>query len=227
KRSVSGPAPAKKPIECVLIASSTGGPAALREVLTRIPHGFPLPIVIAQHMPPTFTQSLAETLDRDCPLKVTEAAAGMVVSSGNVYLLPGGAVTRLVGRTGRLMFEVATDSKETGPRPSANALFTSAAKCTDGRVLAVVLTGMGEDGKEGCDQLRSLGATIIAQDEASCVVYGMPRAVAEAGLVDEVIPLAQIAGKIQRCVSASASRGCISLPDGSLAKFSPPQGTLR
>lgn len=196
----------KQPIEIVAIASSTGGPAALREVLTKLPADIGVPVVVAQHMPANFTKSLAQSLDRESPLAVVEANVGMQIAPGTVYLAPGGLQSRIVGRQGRLFFDEGVDRRDGSPRPSANQLFESLAQCVGGRVLAVVLTGMGEDGKEGATVLWRMGAHVLAQDEPSCVVYGMPRAIAEAGIADEVLPLSAMAGRIQALVAKKRAR---------------------
>ena len=179
-----------------LIGSSTGGPAALAGVLPAIPGDFPLPIVVVQHMPPVFTRNLAESLDRACPLKVVEAEDGMPIQPGTIFIAPGGRQAKIV-RSGALpTIGVNDDPPENHCRPSVNYLLRSAINIYGGDSLTVILTGMGDDGTAGCEELKKKGARVIAQDRETCVVYGMPRSIIEAGLADQVVPLNRVAESI-------------------------------
>ncbi len=173
--------------DLVLIGSSTGGPPVLETVIGALPAGYRAPVVVAQHMPLMFTKSLAERLDAECAVNVEHATNGVAIEAGRVYIAPGGSHTRVVrNRLGRIVLEISGEPASALYKPSVNELFASGAKATQGqgRVVAVVLTGMGEDGLEGARLLKPKGATILAQDVQSCVVYGMPKAVAQAGLAD-------------------------------------------
>lgn len=173
----------------IAIGVSTGGPFALQEVITRLPAGFGVPICIVQHMPPHFTRSLADRLNMQSALRVVEAEAGMAVEAGTVYIAAGGKhLTFRLNRHGILLATPDTP-QHTPHRPSADVLFESSATAYGGDVLGVVMTGMGHDGLAGAQHIKRAGGRILAQDEASCVVYGMPRAVVEAGLADGVAPL--------------------------------------
>lgn len=187
--------------EVVVIGISTGGPAALAEVLPRFPSDFDRPILIVQHMPPLFTRLLAQRLNQQTPLEVREAANGDPVLPGQIYIAPGDHHMRLV-RTGRGI-RVALDQgpPENSCRPAADVLFRSAWETYGGAVVAAVLTGMGQDGMRGAEQLRSAGAHVIVQDEATSVVWGMPGAVAGRGLADDIVPLNEIASCICRSVA--------------------------
>ncbi len=188
--SASAPARPRKtsgPIDVVVIGSSTGGPNALVEIVSKLPADLSVPVLIVQHMPTIFTKLLAERLDRSSALKVTEAAAGDSILRGHVLIAPGDHHMTVKSSAGRQK-----DAPVNSCRPAVDVLFKSVTQVYGGRALAVILTGMGRDGTEGCRVLGDRGAFVLAQDEASCVVYGMPRAVAEAGLVDKLLPLDQI-----------------------------------
>lgn len=190
--------PAAKPlrgrVRLAIIGSSTGGPMALTEVLMQLGANFSVPIVVVQHMPPNFTKALAERLDRQCQVRVKEAATGDQLVPGHVYIAPGGH--QLIFERGRGSIKILPGDERMNYKPSVDITFASAANEFGGAVLGVVLTGMGADGCEGARLLKDKTATIWGQDEASCVVYGMPKAVANAGLTDEVLSLAQIARKL-------------------------------
>jgi two-component system chemotaxis response regulator CheB len=188
------------------IAASTGGPDALACLLGALDPGHPHPIVVVQHMPPGFTPLLAESLDARCPLPVTEASEGSVLEGGHVYLAPGGVDLLLRPGDGGPVVDLDTSPSLHEVRPSADALFRSLARHAPvpGAALAVILTGMGSDGRDGIRLLKRHGSChCLVQDEASCVVHGMPRAVAEAGLADEVLPLNRMAGRINALVARS------------------------
>jgi len=194
---ISNPA---KP-EMVLIGVSTGGPNALAEILPTIPKDIGVPILIVQHMPPIFTISLAERLAGKCSLRVKEAAHGDHPEPNTVYIAPGGRQMRLgTGSEMQPVIEITDDPPENNCRPSVDYLFRSAASRFPGRAMAVILTGMGSDGTLGLRLLKRHGCYVIAQDEPSCVVYGMPKAALDAGVVDVVLPLESIAGRISAIV---------------------------
>ncbi|NQD38015.1 chemotaxis response regulator protein-glutamate methylesterase [Permianibacter sp. IMCC34836] len=195
------PEPAKQTLrrgntKLVAIGSSTGGPVALQQVLTPLPQNFPVPIVIAQHMPGTFTPAFAQRLDGLCNVRVKEAADGDVLQAGHVYLAPGGKQMTLEGQGGQLRVRIRETDARLQYAPCVDVLFGSAANLLGGNVVAVVLTGMGADGREGSRLLRDKGSTIWSQDEASCVVYGMPQAVAAAGISHQVVALTEIGRRL-------------------------------
>lgn len=176
----------------VVIGISTGGPVSLGKVLPKLPADFPVPIVIVQHMPQVFTKNLADDLNRSCALNVDEARDGEFLAPGTVRIAPGGRQLRFVNTTGRIALQVTDDPPEKMCRPSVDYLFRSAAEHFRGSVLAVIMTGMGDDGLEGCRALKPLGACVIAQDAASCVVFGMPRHIIQQGLADQITSLDEI-----------------------------------
>jgi two-component system chemotaxis response regulator CheB len=179
----------------VVIACSTGGPRALGELLPDLPTPLGAGTIVVQHMPPGFTASLAARLDAGSPLAVREAAGGEHPAPGEVLLAPGGAHLRL-SRDGRA--RLSDEEPLGGLRPRADLTIADAAERYGSRVLLVVLTGMGRDGLEGARAVRAAGGRILCEAESSCTVYGMPRAVAEAGLADAVLPLGELAGAIAR-----------------------------
>lgn len=180
----------------VLIGTSTGGPIALQQVLTKLPANFPLPLLLIQHMPATFTPTFAQRLNSLCQIKVKEAADGDIITPGAAYLAPGGRQMMLEQRGHVTVIRVVDALPGQTYKPSVDITFTSAAKIYGGQVLAVVMTGMGADGREGARLLKKSGSTIWAQNEQTCVVYGMPSAIVDAGLADQVIPLQEIAAHI-------------------------------
>ncbi len=181
----------------VLVGSSTGGPAALARVLPGIPGDIGVPIFIAQHMPPVFTQSLAENLAPKCAVRVREATRGEIAEPNTAYIAPGGRHMRLeVAHGDRVSIQITDDPPENHCRPSVDYLFRSVANHFPGRAMAVILTGMGSDGTVGLRLLKRKDCFVIAQDEGSCVVYGMPRAAVDAGVADIVLPLDAIALRI-------------------------------
>jgi two-component system, chemotaxis family, protein-glutamate methylesterase/glutaminase len=193
------------------IGVSTGGPAALDVLLPALPSSFPLPVLVVQHMPEVFTQLLAERLARRCSLKVHEAVNGEPVSAGTVYIARGNwhMETLPPARSGApVTIRLNQNPLENHCRPAADALFRSVAAVYGAGVLAVVLTGMGSDGLAGCRIVQAQGGRILAQDQATSTVWGMPGAVTQAGLVSKVLPLAAVAPEILRIVS----RTCAALP---------------
>jgi len=189
-------------VDVVAIGCSTGGPNALAQLLPAIPHDFAVPVLIVQHMPPAFTRFLAQRLSGLCALPVEEAASGEVLKPGEIRVAPGGfhLSIRVDGLLTRL--EITDGAPENSCRPSVDVLFRSLVPVFSSRVLAIVMTGMGQDGLRGCELLAGVGAQIIAQDEASSVVWGMPGFVARAGLADEVLPLSEIGPRVVERVTA-------------------------
>ena len=189
-------APTCRP-EIVLIGSSTGGPAALTTLLPLLPANLDVPILIVQHMPPIFTKSLAESLSSKCSYPVREATHGEVIAGSTAYIAPGGRHMRLAQSAGgQRILEITDDPPEHHCRPSVDYLFRSVSQQCPGKVMAVILTGMGNDGTLGVRLLRRHGCYSIAQEESSCVVYGMPRSLVEAGAADAVLSLTDIAARI-------------------------------
>lgn len=190
------PPAAQTRCDLVAIGSSTGGPNALHQVLTGLPASLPVPVVIAQHMPPVFTRLLAERLDNNCAVTVREAFEGAVLRPGEVWIAPGDHHL-VVRRDGdQVVLGLNQDPPENSVRPAVDVLFRSVCSVYGRRAMAVVLTGMGADGQRGCEHLRQAGATILAQDEATSVVWGMPGAVVGAGLADQIVPLGDVAPAI-------------------------------
>jgi two-component system, chemotaxis family, protein-glutamate methylesterase/glutaminase len=186
--------------EIIAIGISTGGPSALHEMLPKLPASLSVPIVIVQHMPPKFTKSLADDLNRHCALEVQEGVDGTRLQPGHVYLAPGGHQMKVEQFPRGLELRVTDDPAEKSCKPSVDYLFRSLADIMGPRVLAVIMTGMGDDGFVGCQILKRHGALVMAQDRASCVVYGMPRQIVEHGLADIIRPLDAIADTITEAV---------------------------
>lgn len=188
-----------KKYQLVAIGTSTGGPVALQTILTQLPANFPHPILLIQHMPAAFTPAFAARLNGLCKINVKEAQNGDRLVPGTAYLAPGGQQMLIEGRGGSRTLRVfEDDSPRITYKPSVDVTFASAAKTFGGDVLAVVLTGMGADGRDGARMLKQVGATIWAQDEKTSVVYGMPQAVANAGLASESLALADVANRLTR-----------------------------
>lgn len=187
--TASSATPRRKPYKLVAIGTSTGGPVALQRVLTQLPAHFPTPIVLVQHMPAAFTRAFAERLDKLCRITVKEAEDGDVLRPGLALLAPGGKQMMIDGRGA---VKILPGDERLNYKPCVDITFGSAAKSYGDKVLAVVLTGMGADGREGARLLKQGGSQIWAQDEASCVIYGMPMAIVKAGLADAVYSLDDI-----------------------------------
>jgi two-component system, chemotaxis family, protein-glutamate methylesterase/glutaminase len=186
-----------KSYKLLAIGTSTGGPVALQKILTQIPKNFPLPIILIQHMPAAFTSAFASRLDSLCKINVKEAQEGDVLKSGCAYLAPGGRQMIIDGSEKSARLKVLDDnSPRITYKPSVDISFGSAAKVYTGNVLAIILTGMGADGREGSRMLKNKGATIWSQDEQSCVVYGMPQAVTAAGISQLALPIDDFADAI-------------------------------
>ena len=199
------PRPASLPresegIDVVAIGVSTGGPNALAELMPTIPANFPVPIVIVQHMPPMFTKLLADRLGAKASIAVREGQPGDVVKPGEAWIAPGNFHMEVARRGTEVELKTTQGPPENSCRPAVDVLFRSVGNVYGGRTLSVILTGMGQDGLRGCELLRSLGGQVLAQDEASSVVWGMPGFVANAGLADRVLPLAQLGPEIVRRV---------------------------
>ncbi|KPP98582.1 MAG: chemotaxis signal relay system protein-glutamate methylesterase CheB [Bacteroidetes bacterium HLUCCA01] len=192
--------PAQKP-GLLVIGISTGGPNALSELIPALPGDLGIPVLIVQHMPPLFTRSLADSLNKKSALTVIEAEAGMTVQPNWVYVAPGGRHMRAVAMiNGGIGLQITDDAPENNCRPSVDYLFRSVAQHLPGKALAVIMTGMGNDGTLGVRLLKRTGSMCLIQDEATCVVYGMPRAVAEAGLADGAVPLTMMAAAVTRII---------------------------
>ena len=185
----ASPAPKRKAYKLVAIGTSTGGPVALQRVLTQLPANFPAPIVLIQHMPAAFTKAFAERLDKLCRISVKEAEDGDILRPGLALLAPGGKQMMIDGRGA---VKILPGDERLNYKPCVDITFGSAAKSYGDKVLAVVLTGMGADGREGARLLKQGGSAIWAQDEASCVIYGMPMAIVKAELADAVYSLDDI-----------------------------------
>ncbi len=184
--------------EVLVIGSSTGGPQALATVLKGLPANFPLPIAIVQHMPPVFTRHLAHRLDQECPLTVMEASEGNILRPGTVLIAPGGSHMELERRGVFVHAVLHQGPPENSCRPAVDVLFRSAAKVYGAGTLGLVLTGMGQDGMRGAEAIVHAGGRVLTQDEATCVVWGMPRAVVEAGHSEKSLSLATVPLELQR-----------------------------
>ncbi len=204
------PRAAAKGVEALVIGVSTGGPTALTQLWRDLPRSLPVPVFIVQHMPAAFTAQFAKQLDVIGTIPVVEAQAGMRAEPGHAYLAPGG-FHMTVGHQGlSTLISLNEDPPENSCRPAVDVLFRSAASTFNGRVLAVVLTGIGYDGLLGTRDIVAAGGHALAQDQESSVVWGMPRAIAEAGLADAVLPLglmgAEITARIRLRVPVTAGR---------------------
>jgi two-component system chemotaxis response regulator CheB len=186
-----------KPYGLLAIGTSTGGPVALQKILTRLPANFRVPIVLVQHMPATFTPAFAERLNTQCQIKVKEAVDGDTLQAGVALLAPGGKQL-MISRRG--MVKVLPGDERLNYKPCVDVTFGSAANAYADQVLALVLTGMGADGRDGARLLKQAGSSVWAQDEATSTIYGMPMAIARAGLADEVLALDDIAKRLLEVV---------------------------
>jgi two-component system, chemotaxis family, protein-glutamate methylesterase/glutaminase len=190
-------------VDIVALAVSTGGPNALMELFQTLPGDLPVPIVMVQHMPPMFTKMLAERLTANSKVKVEEAKHGAIIEPGKAYLAPGDYHLTLARAGVNVITQLNQDAPENSCRPAADPLFRSVAKSFGGNTLAVILTGMGQDGLRGAQIIREAGGQILAQDEATSVVWGMPGAVVKAGLADKVLPLSLCGNEIVQRVMIS------------------------
>ncbi len=188
-------------IAIVAIGTSTGGPKALQDVIPRLPKDFPVPTVIVQHMPPAFTAAFADRLNDLSKVRVKEAEEGEVLKPGVVLVAPGrGHLSVRRGRVGECYVTIDENRPELIYRPSADVMMLSVADIFPGRALGVILTGMGNDGEKGMRAIKASGGRTLAQSEETCVVYGMPKAAVEAGVVDREVPLAEVVGEIINAV---------------------------
>lgn len=185
-----------KNFKLLAIGTSTGGPVALQKILTQIPANIPVPIILVQHMPGTFTTAFAARLNGLCKIKVKEAQDGDILRPGFAYLAPGGKQMMLEGRSQVARLKILESDERLNYKPCVDVTFGSAAKIFQDKVLGLVLTGMGADGREGSRMLKRQGSVIWAQDEETCVVYGMPQAVASAGISTESLSLDIVAERI-------------------------------
>ncbi|MGA1823616.1 MAG: protein-glutamate methylesterase/protein-glutamine glutaminase [bacterium] len=186
--------------ELVLIGISTGGPNALSEMLPKLPGDINVPLLIVQHMPPTFTQSLAKSLDAKCAIHVKEAEDNEKVLPNTAYIAPGGTQMKLILHNGQKTIRITDDPPENNCKPAVDYLFRSAAHNFPGKTTAVIMTGMGRDGTLGLQLIKRNGSVSIAQDESSCIVFGMPKEAIQAGVVDIIAPLDRIADEIIKTV---------------------------
>ncbi len=190
----------------VAIGSSTGGVETLRDIIVALPPNAP-PVVVTQHIPPKFSHSFAVRLDGLSSVRVAEAVDGMQILAGHVYIAPGGERHMTVKRSGAsLVIELRDGAPVSGHKPSVDVLFRSVAAACGSKAVGVILTGMGRDGAEGLLTMRQAGAPTIGQDEATCVVYGMPKAAREIGAVERELPLSRIAGEILALCHADNTR---------------------
>lgn len=192
---------AAKHYSVVAIGTSTGGPVALQKVLNGLPASFPAPLVLIQHMPASFTPAFAERLNRMCNIEVRQAEEGDLLKPGVALLAPGGKQMIIENRGGQARIRILPGDNRLHYRPCVDLTFGSLARAFPGKTLGVILTGMGADGKEGCRLMKETGSDIWSQDEKSSVIYGMPMAVAKAGLTDEVLALPDIGPRLVEGVS--------------------------
>jgi two-component system, chemotaxis family, protein-glutamate methylesterase/glutaminase len=191
--------------EIVVLGISTGGPQSLIHMIPQLPADLGVPVLIVQHMPPLFTKSLADDLNRRCDWNVVEAQNNEKIQNDHIYIAPGAKQMKIDRRDDGSFIVITDDPPENNCKPAVDYLFRSAAFAYGANCLGVVMTGMGSDGTLGCRLLKRFGAQVIAQDQASCIVYGMPRQVIEDGLADVIAPLDQIAEQIARLAGRKLS----------------------
>jgi two-component system chemotaxis response regulator CheB len=194
------PSPPAVRAEVVAIGTSTGGPPALQAIIPRLPEGLESPILVVQHMPLGFTRSLAERLDARSALRVREAADGDLVAAGQVLIAPAGRHMKIRQRGSAVKVVLDEEPSDSLHRPSADVLMTSVAKVYGQGSFGVLLTGMGSDGVEGLRAIRAAGGRTLAESEETCVIYGMPKAAVEAGVVERSVPLGRVADEILAAV---------------------------
>jgi two-component system chemotaxis response regulator CheB len=187
-------------VEIVVIGVSTGGPDALSKLMPALPADLAVPVLIVQHMPPVFTKSFADRLNATSPLRVSEATPGDRLAPGSAWIAPGDFHMTVGKHEGHFVLGTNQGPRENSCRPAADVLFRSAIETYGSHVLGVVLTGMGQDGFRGSEAIRAAGGQVLAQDEATSIVWGMPGFIARAGLANAILPLNQIAGEIVRRV---------------------------
>ncbi|MDX1636067.1 MAG: chemotaxis response regulator protein-glutamate methylesterase [Marinobacter sp.] len=191
---------AHRSFSVVAIGTSTGGPIALQRVLTALPAGFPAPIVLVQHMPASFTPAFADRLNKLCQIEVRQAEEGDLLRPGLALLAPGGKQMMIENRGGQARVRVLPGDERLNYKPCVDVTFGSLARSFPGKTLGVILTGMGADGKEGCRMMKQAGAVVWSQDEKTSVIYGMPMAVAKAGLSDEILALEDVGRRLVEAV---------------------------
>jgi len=180
-------------VELVAIGTSTGGPVALQTVLTTIPASFKAPILIVQHMPPKFTEAFANRLDKICKISVREAKQGDKLEAGVALIAPGGMQLDVIKKGRDLTVKIKESTPSQNYKPCVDSTFETIAMAAGAKSLGIVLTGMGADGREGARRMKQAGSKIWAQDEETSLIYGMPAAVAQANLADQILPLPEIA----------------------------------
>ncbi|WP_336366924.1 protein-glutamate methylesterase/protein-glutamine glutaminase [Marinobacter sp. C2H3] len=195
------PSRAPRHYSVVAIGTSTGGPVALQRVLTALPASFAAPIVLVQHMPASFTPAFAERLNKLCRIEVRQAEDGDVLRPGLALLAPGGKQMMIENRSGQARVRILPGDERLNYKPCVDVTFGSLARSFPGKTLGVILTGMGADGREGCRMMKQTGSEIWSQDEKTSVIYGMPMAVAKAGLTDSVLPLDDIGPRLAEGVN--------------------------
>lgn len=193
------------PHRLLALGASTGGPEAIARILRGLPADLPVPVVVAQHMPPMFTRLFAKRLNRTGPLRVVQAEAGIQLDPGLVVVAPGDRHLLVHGSGAGLRASTSSAAPENSCRPSVDVLFRSVAEACGSRALACVLTGMGQDGLRGCERLVAAGAEVVVQDEQTSVVWGMPGAVSAAGLAERTVPLETLAGDLTAALRRGAS----------------------
>jgi two-component system chemotaxis response regulator CheB len=198
-KAPSGSIPNHPMAEIIVLGCSTGGPKALQDFLPYLPKNLPVPMLIVQHMPASFTKPFAERLNSISQLEIKEAANGDIPQAGHVYIAPGGIHMHLRSRAGKFSIELNPEPSNTLHCPSVDVLFQSAYEsCGNTQLLAIILTGMGADGALGMQKLKTKGTYTITEAESSCVVYGMPKSAFELGCVDVVVPIQEMAGVLKR-----------------------------
>lgn len=188
---------------CVCIGVSTGGPQALNTLVSGLPGNLPVPIFVVQHMPPVFTKSLADHLNRSGEIRVSEAVDGEIAIAGRIYIAPGGKQMSINQSGVALRVNITDDPPVSACKPSVDYLFESIDACIGKDVIAVIMTGMGNDGHAGCKKLHASGARIIAQSGETCVVYGMPKQIVDSNLAHEIVPLDQLSGRITQLLTST------------------------
>jgi two-component system chemotaxis response regulator CheB len=182
----------KQSFNLVVIGTSTGGPIALQKVLTQLPADFPYPLLLIQHMPASFTPSFAERLNSQCKIRIKHAENGDLLSAGTAYLAPGGTQMLIKGDGSKRYLKIQAGLESQPYKPCIDTTLESLIQQSPKKILTVILTGMGSDGLKGCQKLKQLGGTIWAQDEQSSTIYGMPKAVVEAGIADKILDVIDI-----------------------------------
>lgn len=223
------PVPPTRPVrqdrvDVIAVGCSTGGPDALTAIVAGLPADLPVPVVVVQHMPPLFTRMFAERLDRSCPLLVREAADGVTLEPGQILVAPGDHHLVLRRQGVEVVAQLTKEAPENYCRPSVDVLFRSVASVYGNGALACVLTGMGRDGLKGSERIRAAGGRIVVQDQASSVVWGMPGAVAQAGLANDVVPLVKVAETLVNAVGPARRPAMHRLPPAAPASPSAPVG---